>query len=381
MTKKKSFFYFRRIKIFTFMNKNKFLHLGIRVGIHILFCLSLIYWFYTNSFIRPYAISHPYKEIICALLVLLLVYLNYLILTPYFVRNFKYKSYALFSLGATGIFALAELLIVKTDIIKCIGGSNGSFDINNYLFRTLFVIFLRNLSFYLFFTVLKLYLQTKEDALLEKKEVLKSTGLITLIPLRGEPISFYLNFVSYFSKSKNYTVVHSVNGKPVSVYYTLNAIKEYLNNSCLRVNKNIIITFTNIVSYNSNSVTVKENRKNSHKSFPFYTTEANEILFLLRKTVPELEEKDAFFSQKIENGTVNDGEKNKIDTLKKVVLEEIKQNPGINTLKIHENLQKKISLRTIKRRLKELTEEGLIERKGSDKTGGYFISSSSPANS
>jgi len=208
-----------------------------------------------------------------------------------------------------------------------------------------------------------------------------STSLIILIPLRGKPISINLNYVSYFSQCKNNTFIHSIHGEPSFIYSTLSYIQDYLSTYCLRINRDTIVTFSNIVSYNHNSVTVKGNNKNSYKSFLFYKKEANEILFTLGKTVPELEEKNAVSSQKIENETVNDDEKTKIDTVKTAILEEIKQNPGINAQKIYENFQDKSSLSTIKRKLKTLTDNGIIKHQGSDKTGGYFISSSSPTNS
>ena len=105
------------------MKKNRFLSLGIQV----VCCTLLIYWFYTHSFIRPYAIWHPYKELICALLVILLMYLNYYILTPYFIKRRYYKSYIFLSLFAAGIVSFVELQIVKADRLRCIG-QNESFE-------------------------------------------------------------------------------------------------------------------------------------------------------------------------------------------------------------------------------------------------------------
>ena len=65
------------------MNRKKFFN----IGTHILFCLLFVYWFYTKSFIRPYAVGQPYKEIICALMILLTIYVNYIVLIPYFTKK------------------------------------------------------------------------------------------------------------------------------------------------------------------------------------------------------------------------------------------------------------------------------------------------------
>jgi hypothetical protein len=354
------------------MNKRKILFLGIQI----LFCALLIYWFYTNSYIRPYTILHPYKEIICALLVILLIYFSYFILSPfYFIRNSYFKSYIFLSLLVTGIVSITELLIVKADIIKCIGLNDSL--IIQYLLNILFLIFLRDLSFFLFFSVLKLYLQTKANALLEKKEALKDIGLVLLLPSRGNPISININYVSYFSQNKNNTFIHSTFGKPIPIYSSLNYLKSYLTDYCLRINKDIIITFTNIISYDRKRVVVVDGKTHTKKSFIFYKKSANDILLTLRKKVPELEEKNDIELLKNKNDSINDDKKNKIDNIKVEILEEIRRNPGIDALKLADILQEKIKVNnsesTIRRRLRELKNTGKIEYKGSNKTGGYYI--------
>jgi DNA-binding transcriptional ArsR family regulator len=368
---KKDFFIFATLN-FTIMNKRKFLFFGL----HILFSTFLIYWFYTSSFIRPYAILHPYKEIICALMVLLTIYLNYFILTPkYLVKKYSFKSYVFLSILLTGACSIIELLLVKTDILRCLG-NNDSFDTNTYLFDVLFLIFLRYAGFYLFFTILRLYLQTKANALLEKKEALKDTGLVLLLPLRGTPISININFVSYFSQKKNNTFIHNTIGKPTPVYSSLTSIQSYLEDYCLRINKDIIITFTNIINYNEKTVTVKEGKTTAKQSFIFYKKRANNILLTLRKKVPELEEKNDVYPIKKQPVIVNDDKKNKPVNVKALILEELLHHPSINALKLTDILEEKtkvkISVRTIRRRLKELKDAGKIEYKGSDKTGGYY---------
>jgi len=350
------------------MNRKKIFN----TGVHILFCLLFVYWFATHSFIRPYAINDFYKEIVSALSVLLLIYLNYIYLVPYFLKKSNHKSYIALSLLLIGVCSIAELLLVKSNIIRCVAPIE-AFDIEGYLYNILFVIFLRNSGFYLFFTVLKLYEQAKATALLEKKEALKDTGLILLPPLRGKPISINISFVSYFSQDKNNTFIHWTVGNPSAIYSSLSYIQSYLTDYCLRINKDTIITFTNIISYNNEEVIVKDGKTKSKKILPFSKKNTESILSVLRKKVPELDEKNAINSKKIQNANVNNDETHKIVNVKIAILEEIKQNPGINAVKLFENLQEKTTIHTIRRRLKELTDSGLIQFKGADKTGGYYI--------
>ena len=69
--------------------------------------------------------------------------------------------------------------------------------------------------------------------------------------------------------------------------------------------------------------------------------------------------------------TPNDTLKLKDDTVNETVLGLIKQNNKITTSQISESLH--ISLSTAKRRIKELKEQNIIQRIGSDKTGYWQI--------
>ena len=71
------------------------------------------------------------------------------------------------------------------------------------------------------------------------------------------------------------------------------------------------------------------------------------------------------------NGTINGGVNGTINWEVKILLEFIKNNPGLRRPQISETLD--IPVRTLQRRLKELTESNRIEYRGSLKTGGYHV--------
>jgi hypothetical protein len=265
-----------------------------------------------------------------------------------------------------------EFVIVKNDILRCVYHDE-SFDLDHYLYRILFVIFLRNASFYLFFTVLKLYQQTKAIALIEKKEALKHDGLVLLMPLRGAPVSINIKYVCYFSHEKNLTFIHNTFGKVTSVYSTLKNILEYLGDYCLQINKENIITYTNIIRYNNDTVTIKEGKGNKQKLLTYYKKDVPNILNKLREKVPDLEEKNTKFSHQNHFDGVNDDKRHKSGGLKNEILEEITNNPGISVVIIAQKMKEKASLRTIERKLKELKKSEHIVYRGSDKTGGYYL--------
>ena len=228
------------------------------IAAHVLFCLLLAYWFYSNSVIRPLAINNQYKELVSALLLLFTVYLNYLVFIPSILSKSYYKRYIFLSLLLIVTASLIELLLVKSDILICFKHIDPLyFDINKHLRSILFMIFLRNIGFYLFFTVLKLYQQSRENAIMDKKAVLKDTGVVVFIPRRGDRVPLDIKRISYFSHKKNITSIHSPTRQEIPIYATLTDIENYLGEHCLRISKMNIITFTNIISYNEKSVTVK----------------------------------------------------------------------------------------------------------------------------
>ncbi|HEY9221829.1 MAG TPA: Fic family protein [Lutibacter sp.] len=69
--------------------------------------------------------------------------------------------------------------------------------------------------------------------------------------------------------------------------------------------------------------------------------------------------------------TQNDAVKSENDTVNDTVFSLVKQNKNITAAEISERLN--ISLSTVKRKIKELKEKGIVERIGSDKTGYWKI--------
>jgi len=338
---------------------------------HILFSILLIKWFYGNSYIRPYTVAHPYKEIIVALMLLFVIYVNFFVLIPRFFNKIKFVNYALISLLLLLGVSSIEFFLVKNDIIKCLGGIEDA--IRTVYFRNvLLMIFLRFSGFYMFFTVLKFYLLTKSKDFIERKIVLINTGFIVLNPIQGKPITININFISYFSQDKNNTFIHYTKGATTPIYSSLNNIQEYLGSMCLRINKENIITFTNIVSYNNEKVVVKGEKSDLPVSLIYSKNFAQNILHSLREKIPDLEEKNSIILQENQNDSVNNDEKNVIDSVNNEILEEIKEEPGINAKKLHHIFHKKMSLITLRRRLKKLADSNLIEYRGSAKTGGYY---------
>ncbi len=72
------------------------------------------------------------------------------------------------------------------------------------------------------------------------------------------------------------------------------------------------------------------------------------------------------------NGGLNSGLNGGLNSGLKLLLELIKNNPGIKAKDAATMLNNR-SISTIEKQIKELSEKGLIERRGSKKAGGYYL--------
>ena len=72
------------------------------------------------------------------------------------------------------------------------------------------------------------------------------------------------------------------------------------------------------------------------------------------------------------NGGVNGGLDGGLNGGLNLLVETIRQNPGIQARELSDALEGR-PIKTIERQIKTLADAGLIERRGSKKTGGYHV--------
>jgi len=344
--------------------------------IHILFCIILPFWFIYYSTIRPSSFPHLYKEVISAIILLTALYINLFILIPkLYYRNYK-LFYILLSLFLICLSGATEMWMVESNISKCVRAAFSDRDYNHYIMHTSIMVTLRNGGFYLFFTVLGFHYYTKKNTLREKISIGKKKGIMSFIRCNNKDLVIDIDKIIYFQQKGNRTTIHTTSGKCFLVYNSLNLIEKY-SDILVRINRNAIVNYNKIISFTQNHLHIKESKHGKLVSLDYFKNNHSSIYLILQKTVPHLEKKNAtilpqngFFENVFDE---KNDENNKIVIVKAKILKEIKQNPGINAIKLHKNLQTKTSIRTIKRRLKELTDSGLIQFQGADKTGGYYI--------
>ena len=349
----------------------------ILLTMHLLFCMMLIYWFYNNSMLRPGAVTHMYKEVVSAMILLLIIYTNYLILLPKIFYSNYHLRYWFVSLLLVGLSGLAELWLVESDISLCVKNALSEEFYRKYIHSVLFLITLRNGGFYLFFTMLGQYRYTRKKTLKEKKEIIKKEKIAAFLTCNGKPIVLNINNIIYFQQNRNRTTIYTTSGKVYQIYSSLSVQEDFFSDICLKINRNTLVNYANIVSYSYDYLLVKDNKHGKTKSLYFFKNTPNSVFALLQEKLPHLEQKnDEITPQNDDFGGINyqkEDKKTKNGRINAIILETIYNHNGISVEQLAEILQNDISLRTLERNLKDLRDCNKIEYRGSKKIGGYFF--------
>jgi len=266
--------------------------------------------------------------------------------------------------------------MVESNISKCVRAAFSAKEYKYFILHTSFMIILRNGGFYLFFTVLGFYYYTKKNALKEKIAIGKKKGIMSFIRCNNKDLVMDIDKIIYFQQKGNRTTIHTTSGRCFLVYNSLSQIENYFD-ILVRINRNTIVNYNKIISFTHDSLVIKQSKHGKLLSLFFYKIYNSSIYTILQKSIPHLEKKNEIIIPKKDSfGTLNNpnhDENTKHGILKGVILEKIKKKEGISVKSLAEILKAQTSLRTLKRRLKELKDAGKIEYRGSDKTGGYHI--------
>jgi ATP-dependent DNA helicase RecG len=120
--------------------------------------------------------------------------------------------------------------------------------------------------------------------------------------------------------------------------------------------------------------TIKKVMKQNGSPEPLFETDDERSYFIVTLPIHKAFEKDELQDEPV-NEPVNELV-NEPDYMKNQVYLVIKENQGINRIQLKNILNKSIS--TIQRELKILSDLKVVEFKGSDKKGGYFLKDSTP---
>lgn len=348
--------------------------------LNLTFWIVIVYIFLNYSFLRPFCIQNPYKEILTVFFILIFVYFNYYILIPQLFLKGKSLLFFIFAITSIFLTATAELLLVEHDISLCCQYLISEKDYNAYLRESFILLSARDTFFFVLFFLFKIYRNVEESLIIKQKIFANEMKQIVVSISASEEIILAIKDITYIESQKNKTFIHLINGKYYSQYSSLVDMEEILPNELrLRVNRSTIIMCKYIISFTDEMVCIKTDTDGGMKTFRITERERRSSL----KELTNYFIKNQLLHQEIKKQKKEEKEKNTIIcgvkkddffgvTEKNIpLLEEIFKKPGQNANELTEKFPS-LSKRTIENRLKELRGSGKIEYKGASKNGGYY---------
>ncbi len=364
----------------------------INIILHTIFWMTTTYWFTENSIIRPF--TSPIREMFCAFLIAITIYLNYLVLIPQFYLKRKNILYFSLSLLSVMLCTMIEFLVVKECIKTCYSKVFDAEELRYYLMTSIHKIFLRDVGFFCFFILLKFYQLSLVRTELQNRALAEDRHILSVLSGENKITNLNINKIYYFKARKNILNIVMSDKRQHQLYMSLADIEDILPKSLyIKVNRNYIVMLNSIVRYDDQALYVKPD----NQSIPFYATKGQEIKDKLYEWNPTLYHPvgetnlaGAFAEEDVEtrsgnvdlahknaevcdefssDGAVNEPVLEENPSLK-CVFDHVSANPGCRIPTIVSKTE--IPVRSVQRYIRNLKELGLVHYQGTKKTGGYY---------
>lgn len=365
---------------------------------HILFWIVIALFFTHYSFLRPLTINALYKEIVSALLIALMAYINYLYLIPRYFQSGRLTLYWLLTILSILLVGLGEFFLIKPDVYQCLAHSMSTDIMTSFLQSILILIIVRDFCFFLFFFLLKLYRDLSEKYIREKQAISEETHAMFIIsPNTGIAQEVKISEIAYVSQERNYTHFHLVSGEVLRQYSSLSKVEQtFPKGVCLRISKNTLVVLPQIIG--CDETTVRLSLTEDSITLPISQRYEAGVMVALQNYAmhsanirPDYQEaslkkcgvktwsnddnrgvitkkEDDFHTGKSKKMT--DSSSINIHYTADKILLFIKEHPGNRVPAIAEEVNQ--SCRTVEDHIKNLKKLNLIVYKGASRNGGYF---------
>lgn len=341
----------------------------VTISLNILFCISLLWFFSRNAFLRPY-LGSTANELLAGVLLLAMLYSNYFFFYPKLYRSHisLYWSIVVVSSLGTGC---VELALGYPFISKCHALIIAKVGSSYYFSKLLFLIFSRNLAFNFFPYMLRERKHLQQSLETEIKIVYKYARMIDVCDGKNNCSHIPIDDIFYCKKNGNETDVYTVDGIKYTRYCTIKYMIQLLDNKeFIRISSSTIVPFQHIASCDGEDVVMKTmSWMGSPLAFKLdskrYRSSAAIIDEYLRANLEDTDVEQPDSEEGKGKRLPSVPPKDKLDA----VLGYIVEHPGCRSTKIiaYTSYPKT----TMERCLSCLRKQGLIEYSGSKKTGGY----------
>ena len=362
------------------------------MAVAVVFSAIVLTVFRFYSILRPVAFGALYKELISAVIVLALCFLNYFILYPRLYARRRLLFYVIATVLTAMVATLLEFLLVYPQISEFVNRINDVSSFEYYVVMTL-SLFIRDACFiFLFFSIRML--ETAYDEYKDVNVLLQNTKDLLLARTDDKKrnlVTVRLSDIAYCRQNENYAYIYLADGTKVYRNCSLKSLYEQLTPSrVVRISRKELVFNRHIVSYDNNSVYVDASNEDAPVGLEITDTYRRQALLLLKehcvfagnqqsRHVPEVTTVDvlqsAYTPQQTEKDVVQEENLSEDEPqAAQQVLSFISEHPGCKSSDLTGQFH--ISLSTVNRILRQLKAEGLITYEGSKKTGGYRAVSS-----
>lgn len=350
------------------------------VVIQVAFCVVFLFSFVHFSFLRP--LTHAFVEVSIAVVLATAMLINVWFVYPKFHEKISnYSLFAVFSLEALLLAALEFLLTFQTNrtILSCLEG----FDHNSMaVYLPLFVgILIRDCAWILFSVFVADYMDLK-IWVINTEELLRQGQNQVIVKDSSKNVFLDIDQIYLCTQFKNSTYIYTVDGQEFHKRSTLREMEDFLREfQFVRISKNSLLRLSAIRDCLGHSVRLKACFPSDNQILQIGASYEPVVMPVIQRYLQTHSDKPAasgFQDSEMKNVDESDdmnlaaadiatGTKTKVLQVK----EYISTHPGTKSYQICENLD--IPQSTVSRYLGVLQNHGLVVRKGSKKTGGYWV--------
>ncbi len=337
------------------MKKKEAIRISLGVVIQLVFCGIMLFAFHQVSLMRPVAYPCLYKEYLCAIMVLAAMLVNEKLWFPLFYAKNEAWKYVIFSLlttllAAAGEIALvypqsyANLLWTRTPVTKF------------FLVYSCICIFLRDAGFMLFsFTICAL---REAHRLKEISETLlyKENMQIEVIEEKGQHQLVKTSDIACCNQNGNFTNVYLKDGKKYYRYGSLSQLQNMLaTEDIVPISRNCFVSRHAVAEFSKKNVELRGDG-GWCMQLPISDAYRESAIPLLQGKTKQTE-----------------WEQPRNEKTYKAIYDYIATHPRCSA----QDIQKQTGLApsSVYRYIRLLKEDGLIDREGSNKAGGYYAHS------
>lgn len=379
----------------------KHLKTVIVILLNLLFCAATI-WFYTrNTLLRPYAGS-AFKELLCALLLLGSLYVNYFLLYPKLYPKRSQVYWLVLGLvviltgGVDVAIAYPFIILCNSQVIQLVGSVS-------FFSTILFFIIGRNLAMNFFPYLFRERQQLRHSLEREVQVVYRDVRKLDVTDKDSNIQLVSIDDIFYCHQQHNFTIVYMVQNKHYSRLGSMKHLEQLFGNEFIRITATVLVPFRYIESCQDNMVVMKKmSWEEAPTQFQLESKNSEEVALRIRDVIQNFQavaddggqggaggQDDATeLYEALQNSSVETAEASvaaeathRTGRRKPITPPDEKILKVLSFIESHPNCisadiiaETQYSQSTVERCLHELKTLGLIGRIGGKKFGGYCVS-------